>query len=263
MGTTPLYEEWIDHPAFRTSDLSSVKHWMTYEFMLWLSDDFARRWEDTIGRRVVKYGFGMSEVCNVGVCGCRVGHEVPYKDNFLAGTIAPEVGTDVKIVDFDTRQDLPAEEKGEIAIKSPAGCKGYWNKPEETAEAFSPEGWFYTGDIGMIDRDGYIYWYGRKKYLIRVSGFQVSSGEMEMIGRKCPDVANISFAGIPHPQKGEIPIAFVQLISGSTATSGDIEAWFKEKVVSYKVPVVEIVPEIPLTPKGSIDMKKLLLKYNT
>jgi len=261
MATTPIYQEWINHPAFRESDFSFVKHWMTYEFMIWLTDDFARRWEDTFGKRIVKYGFAMSEVCNVAVYGGRVGYEVPHKAEFLAGTVAPDIGVDVRISDFDTREDIPVGKRGEIVVKSPARCKCYWNKPKETAEAFSPDGWFYTGDIGMIDDEGYLHWYGRKKYLIRVSGFQVSSGEMEMIGRKCPEIANIAFVGIPHPQKGEIPKAFVQLAPGHTATAVDIERWFKDNVISYKVPVVEIVPEMPLTPKGSIDMKRLLDKH--
>lgn len=258
MATTPIYREWLANPAFRASDLSCVKHWMTYEFMIWLTDEFARRWRDAFGKRVVKYGFGMSEVCNVGVHGGRVGYEVPHKEEFLAGTVAPGIGVDVRIVDFDTRQELPPGDRGEIVLYSPSRCKRYWNKPSETAEAFSPDGWFYTGDVGMLDGDGYLHWYGRKKYLIRVSGFQVSSGEMEMIGRKCPDIANISFTGIPHPVKGQVPKAFVQLVPGSNALARDIEDWFKANVISYKVPVVEIVPEMPLTPKGSIDMKRLL-----
>jgi acyl-CoA synthetase (AMP-forming)/AMP-acid ligase II len=261
MATTPIYQEWIEHPEWRKADLSSVKHWMTYEFMIWLSDDFATRWQDTFGKRVVKYGFGMSEVCNVAVYGGRVGYEVPHKEEFLAGTVAPGIGVDVKITDFDTREELPPGIRGEIAVLSPSRCKGYWKKPKETAEDFSPEGWFYTGDIGMLDDEGYLHWYGRKKYLIRVSGFQVSSGEMEAFGRKCSDIDNIAFVGIPHPVKGEIPKAFVQLVPGSTASAANIEQWFKDNVVSYKVPVVEIVADMPLTPKGSIDMKKLLKQH--
>lgn len=258
--TVIVLKEWLQHPAFKEFNLSSVKLWMPGEWMVWVSPDLSKEWEDAVGTPVVKWGYSAgTEVANVGIAvGSRIGYEVPFKDTFLMGTVPPEEGMDIRIADFDTHEDLPIGQKGEIVVKSPARCKYYWNKPKETAEALSPEGWLYTGDIGMLDEEGYLYWYGRKKYLIRVSGFQVSSGEVEMVGRRNPDIANIAVIGVPDEKKGEIPKAFVQLVPSSKATSADIEEWFKKHISTYKVPKVEIRPELPLTPKGSIDMKKLL-----
>lgn len=258
IGTVILHKGLLGHPNLKQYNLSSVKLWMTGEWMVWLSPDLAKQWEDAVGRPLVKWGFGMSEVANVMPVGTRVGYEIPFKDTFLMGTVPPDEGIDIRIADFDTHEDLPTGKQGEIVLKSPARCKYYWKKPKETALALSPEGWFYTGDMGMLDEEGYLYWHGRKKYLIRVSGFQVSPGELEMIGRKNPDIANIAVIGIPDEKKGEIPKAFVQLTPGSNSKADQIEGWFKKHISSYKVPKVEIRKELPLTPKGSIDMKRLV-----
>lgn len=257
-GTVMVYRDLMEHLDFKNYDVSSVKLWAPGEWMVWVTPDFAKHFKNVIGLPVVKWGYGGSEVCNVGASGARVGYEIPFKDQFLAGAIPPHEGIDLKIIDFDTRQELPLGEKGEIVIKTPARCKFYWNKPEETAKSLTPDGWFFTGDIGMLDDDGYLYWYGRKKYLIRVSGFQVSAAEIEMIGRNCPAIANIAVAGIAHPKKGEVPMAFVQLVAGAKSTAEDIEKWFKDHIATYKVPTVKVIDNLPLTPKGSIDMKKLL-----
>jgi fatty-acyl-CoA synthase/long-chain acyl-CoA synthetase len=253
----PIYSQLLDNHVFKEYDFSSVKLWEAAEWMVWLTPGFAKKWEDAVGKPLVKFGFGMSEIANVGPSGTRVGYEIPFKDTFLMGAVPPDEGIDIRIADFDTHEDLGLGKRGEILIKSQARCKYYWNKPKETTAALSPEGWFYSGDIGMLDEQGYIYWYGRKKYLIRVSGFQVSPGEVEMIGRKHPDIVNIAVIGIRDEKKGEVPKAFVQLLPGSKATASDIEEWFKKYISTYKVPLVEIRPELPLTPKGSIDMKNL------
>jgi long-chain acyl-CoA synthetase len=257
VGTVPIIQGLLGHPRLKEYDLSSVKKWLLGEWMVWLTPELASEWEKAIGTRPVKWGYGQTETINVIPDGTRIGYELPFKDKFIMAAVPPDAGFDIRIVDFETREDLPPGQKGEIVMKAPARCKYYWNKPKETAESLSPEGWLYSGDVGMLDEEGYLYWYGRKKYLIRVSGFQVSGGEIEMIGRQCPDIANIAVIGIPDPRKGEVPKAFVELKPGSQSTAVDIEAWFKQHISSYKVPVVEILPQLPLTPKGSIDMKAL------
>jgi long-chain acyl-CoA synthetase len=254
----PLFKALLAHPAFKEYDLSSVKLWEAGEWMVWVTPDFAKQWEDAVGCPIVKAGYGMSEIANHMLAGNRIGYEIPFKSPFLMGTVPPDEGIDIRIADFVTHEDLPLGTQGEIVIKSPARCKCYWNKPKETAKLLTPDGWFYTGDVGMLDEEGYLYWYGRKKYLIRVSGFQVSPGEIEMIGRKNPDIANIAIVGIPDDKKGQIPKAFVQLVPQSRATKKDLEEWFKKHIAAYKVPTVEIRTRFPLTRKGSIDMKKLL-----
>jgi long-chain acyl-CoA synthetase len=259
-GTVPIYEGLLDQPALRRYDLSSVKLWECAEWMIWLSAEFAKKWKDAVGISLTKVGYGPSEVIIHGTAGTRIGYEIPFKATFMSSAVPPDEGIDVRIVDFDSHEDLPFGRQGEIAIKSPSMCKCYWNKPKETAEAFSAEGWFFSGDVGLLDEEGYLYWYGRKRSLIRVSGFQVAAGEIEMIGRKNPDIANIAVIGIPDEKKGQIPKAFVQLTPGARATEADIEGWFKKHISTYKVPQVEIRHVLPMTPKGSTDMSKLLEK---
>ncbi len=257
VGTVLLHKALLEHPQLKEYDLSSIKMWQTGEWMVWLTEELAKEWGRAAGRPLVKWGYGMSEVANVAVCGGRLGYEIPFKDTFLMGTVPPLEEIDVKIADFNTHEVLPTGKQGEIVLKSPARCKYYWRKPKETAAALSPEGWFYTGDMGMLDGEGYLYWYGRKKYIIRVSGFQVSPGEIEMIGLRNSDIAKIAVMGIPDVKKGEIPKAFVQLAENSKATADDLVAWFKKNISSYKVPKIELIKEMPLTAKGSIDMKTL------
>jgi long-chain acyl-CoA synthetase len=260
-GATPIFEMLLKDPALKEYDLSSVKYWVAGEWWIWITPELIKRWQDAVGKPIIKAGYRLTEVANVGCPGNRVGYEIPYEDVFIDGVVPPDEGIDVKVVDFDTREELPLGQQGEIVIKSPARCKYYWNKPKETAELLGPEGWLCTGDIGKIgDEDGYIYWYGRKGSLIRTSGFQVTPGEVEMIGKRNPDIFDIAVTGIPDEKKGQVPKAFVQLVPGSKATAADIEEWYKKNIATYKVPKVEIVPEFPRTPKGSIDLGKLLAK---
>lgn len=261
-GIIPIFKALMSSPNIRDYNLSSVKAWACGEWMVWLTPDFAEKWKEFTGHPLLKWGYAMSEVANVGPCGMRLGYELPFKSEFMMGTIPPDEGIDVKIVDFDTGEELPFGEKGEIVIKSPARCLYYWNKAKQTARALGTDGWFHTNDIGMMDEEGYVYWYGRQKYLIRCSGFQVSPGEVEMIGRHNSDISNIAVIGIPDSRKGEIPKAFVELKPGSKTKAIDIEEWFKKNIVHYKVPKVEILDKLPLTPKGSIDMNKLFDRQN-
>jgi acyl-coenzyme A synthetase/AMP-(fatty) acid ligase len=259
VGTTMIYKALLEHGSLKEYDLSSVKLWECGEWMVWLTPEFAKQWKDAVGLPLVKAGYGIgTEAANHMVPGNRIGFEIPFKDQFMMATVSPDEGIDIRIVDFGTREDLPLGQKGEIVYKSPALISYYWNKPDETKKAITPDGWIYTGDVGMLDEEGYLYWYGREKYLIRVSGFQVSAGELEMIGRRNQDIANIAVVGIPDEKKGQIPKAYVQLSPGSGATATEIEEWFKKHISAYKVPKVEIITEFPMTSKGSIDMKKLL-----
>lgn len=105
--TIPIYQELLEHPAFQEYDLSSVKLWKAGEWMIWLTPKFARKVENVIGASAVKMVYSMSEVALVGVSGARVGYEIPFKDEFLVGTVPPDEGVDIRIVDFRTKQDVP------------------------------------------------------------------------------------------------------------------------------------------------------------
>jgi len=161
----------------------------------------------------------------------------------------------VKIVDLETSQkDLPPGEEGEIVIKGPTIMKGYWNRPEETRDSMR-DGWFYTGDIGVLDEEGYMKIVGRKKELIKCSGFSVFPSEVENLLFKHPAVSDVAVIGVPDPYRGESPKAFVVLKSDSQGrvSEEEIVAWCKENMSTYKRPRdVEFREDLPKSAAGKI-----------
>jgi len=170
------------------------------------------------------------------------------------GILAP--GVQIKITDFETREELPIGKTGNVVVKSPAGIRKYWNKPKETKENIV-NGWIYSGDIGRLGEDGLIYYYGRKRDVIKVSGYTLAPREVEVLGLQNPAIEKIAVVGLPHPKKGEIPKAFIELKPSSTATEAELVQWFKENIAAYKVPLVEIRDSLPISNKGEVLKRKL------
>jgi len=159
----------------------------------------------------------------------------------------------VRIGDIETGEgSMPAGKEGEIVFQAPQLMKGYWNRPEETKEMLR-DGWLYTGDVGYMDDDGYVFITSRKKDLIKPSGFQVWPREVEEVISAHPAVAEVSVAGIPDAKQGEAVKAWVVLDAGKTATAEEIQAWCKEKLVAYKIPkFVEFRSDLPKTMVGKV-----------
>lgn len=180
-----------------------------------------------------------------------------YKPGFLGISQL----NDVKIVDLETRQkELPPNEQGEIAIKGPTVMKGYWNRPEETKEVLR-DGWFYTGDIGLMDEEGYIKIVGRKKELIKCSGYSVFPPEVEHLLYGHPAVAEVAVIGVPDPYRGESPKAFIVLLSEyrGKIKEEEIIEWCKENMATYKRPrEVEFRDELPKS--GAAKILRRVLK---
>jgi long-chain acyl-CoA synthetase len=142
---------------------------------------------------------------------------------------------------------LPRGKVGEIVVRGPNVMKGYWNDEKATAEAFK-FGWFHTGDMGYRDRLGFIYFVDREKDVIKVGGYTVFSCEVEEEILQNPKVLKAALVGIPHPTKGQVPVAVVQLKDGETATEEELLEWCKEHIAAYKAPrKIKIVKEMPLT----------------
>ena len=233
-------------------DLSSLKRCVAVDFALNLTPEMVYAWKKLTGLDLFEFGLGMTETFNYQITGFP---EMPFK-TFMKGIPLPDV--EIKICKMDDPETtLPIEEVGEICVKTPSLFKFYWNKPEETENAFTKDGWFLTGDIGYISNDGWIYMTGRKKYVLKVSGFTVSPEEIEMVGRKNPDILDIGVIGISHPHKGQVPRAYVVLNPHFKKTPEEIKNWFKEHIASVKVPEIKIVDSIPKTLKGATDYKKL------
>lgn len=177
------------------------------------------------------------------------------------GTLGiPCISTDIKIVDLKNEtRELGPNEEGEIIIKGPILMKGYWNKPEETKQTLK-NGWLYTGDIGKMDEEGYIKLVGRKKEMIKCSGYSVFPAEIENILYSHPAISEVAVIGIPDSYRGESPKAFIVLKQEykGKITENDILNWVKENMAAYKRPrEIEFRNELPKSYAGKV-LKRIL-----
>ncbi|MBI2362454.1 MAG: AMP-binding protein, partial [Elusimicrobia bacterium] len=151
----------------------------------------------------------------------------------------------VSIVD-DAGRALPQGEEGEICIKGPNVMKGYLRDPEATRAAVSPQGWFKTGDVGIIDADGFVHIRDRKKDMIIVKGLKVFSAQVEQVIATHPDVAEAAVVGIPEADNDERIKAFIVLREGASADTAELHRFCREKLDAYKRPRdIEIAKELP------------------
>ncbi|MDI9633304.1 MAG: class I adenylate-forming enzyme family protein [Methanolinea sp.] len=145
--------------------------------------------------------------------------------------------TEVKIVDTgDPSVVLPPGEQGEVAVRGPSVALGYWRREEETREAFLPDGWFLTGDVGYLDEGGVLFITDRKKDMINMSGWKIYPTEVENVILQHPAVADAAVFGIPDERRGEIPAAAIVLREGAEASDEEIAGFCRERLAGYKVP---------------------------
>ncbi|MEW6111714.1 MAG: AMP-binding protein, partial [Thermodesulfobacteriota bacterium] len=213
--------------------------------------EVAKRFEAKTGA-VIFEGYGLSETSPI------VTTNPTEKDNRKFGSVGfPICGTDIKIVDIDTGMtELAPGEDGEIAICGPQVMKGYWNKPEETANVFRQidgRRYFLTGDIGHFDEDGFLLITDRKKDLILVGGFNVYPRDVEEILFTHPKVALAAVVGVPDPKSGEAPKAYIQLKPGEQATEEEFMEFCKDKMAGYKRPrSIEFRETLPTSVIGKV-----------
>lgn len=173
----------------------------------------------------------------------------------------PFSGVDIRIVDpSDDTKDVPLGEEGELWIRDNSVAVGYWNRPEETAEAFPGDGWIKTGDIARIDEDGFVWLCGRLKELIKASGYSVFPAEVEEYLYKHPAIAECAVIGVPHDYRGEDVKAFVTLRPEwvGKITEDELVAWAREQMAVYKYPrTIEFRDSLPKSGTGKI-MRKIL-----
>jgi long-chain acyl-CoA synthetase len=180
----------------------------------------------------------------------------------------PFPNVDFKLLDPDTGKEVPIGEPGEICIKGPMVMKEYYNKPEETKKAVDSDGFMHTGDMGVMDKEGYVKIVDRTKDMIIVGGYKVFSAKLEDTLTQHPAIEMVATIGIPNPDRpgSEIVKAFIQLDpdfeydGNEDALKEDILAFAKENCAPYEIPKsFEITEELPLTTVGKVD-KKLLRK---
>ncbi len=159
-------------------------------------------------------------------------------------------------------ENLPVNQDGELWIKGPNVMRGYYHDPEATAAVLTPDGWFKTGDIARIDADGFLAITGRKKEMIIMAGEKIAPGEIEDIIRKHPAVLLVAVIGAKDPQRGEVPVAFVQLEPGlaQRPTAQEIRVFVRSRLAPYKTPRdVYFVDDMPRSPTGKILKRALVI----
>jgi long-chain acyl-CoA synthetase len=174
------------------------------------------------------------------------------------GIPLPDV--EVRIADVDTGQgSLPAGEVGEILIRAPQLMQGYWQRPTETENTIR-NGWLYTGDLGYLDEDGYLFIVDRKKDVIKPSGFQVWPREVEEVIASHPAVDEVGVGGIHDDYQGEAVKAWVVLQPGQQASAEEIRAYCRKRLAAYKVPKqIEFTDSLPKTLVGKV-LRRVLIE---
>ena len=170
----------------------------------------------------------------------------------------PLPGVEARVVDPETGQPLPDGQVGEIQIRGPNVFKGYWRQPEKTAEAFTSDGWFHTGDLGLREPDGYFTLHGRAKDLIITGGLNVYPPEVERVLAGHPAVAACAVIGCPDPEWGERVTAAVVLKSGQAVSTGELISFCRERLAAYKSPrSVVVCDELPRNAMGKVQKGQL------
>ncbi|MDI1450521.1 long-chain fatty acid--CoA ligase [Polyangium sp. 6x1] len=205
---------------------------------------------------VFKQGFGMTEF------GPGIFSMDPEYAETKAGSIGkPNYFIDVRIVDDDNRP-LPAGEVGELVLKGPSACSGYFNNPEASRASVDAEGWFHTGDMARVDEDGFYYIADRKKDMFISGGENVYPAEIEKVLYEHPAVAQVAVIGVPDEKWGEVGRAIVVTKPGESATEEAILAHCRDHLAKYKVPKsVLFVDAMPISAAGKILKRELKEKY--
>jgi len=245
-----MYIGMLSHPNFNQTDNSSIKGCFSGSAPLPL--EVIKDFEDKTGAVIVE-GFGLTE-------STPVTHINPFSGGKRkAGSIGiPIPDTECRIVDLnDGITDMPVGETGEIIIKGPQVMKGYRNKPEETAETLK-DGWLHTGDIAMMDEEGYFFIVDRKKDMIISGGYNVYPRDIEEVFFEHPKVLEATAIGVPHPTRGEQVKVFVVPKEGETPTEEELMEYCKTKLAKYKLPTeIEFRVELPKTNVGKVLKKNL------
>jgi long-chain acyl-CoA synthetase len=248
-GVPALYTAMANNPRVREYGVDCIKACVSGAAPLPV--EVLQRFETITGARIME-GYGLSESSPVATGNPMLGERKP-------GSIGlPWPDTEIRIVDQGAgERDLPLGETGEILIQGPQVMKEYWNKPEETLATIK-DGWLYTGDIGRMDEDGYVFIVDRKKDMIITGGFNIYPREVEEVLYEHPKVLEAGVIGVKDERSGERVKAFVVLKAGQTATPEEIMEFCRTRLTPYKVPRwVEFRSELPKNNVGKL-MRRVL-----
>lgn len=242
-----LFNALLQHPQFQGVDFSSLC--ISQAGGMAASSGTAKHWLEVTGSPMIE-GWGMSETCAIGT-------NNPVNNTEFTGTIGlPLPGISIAIKD-DAGNSLAVGQSGEICIKGPNVMTGYYQQPEESARAFTSDGYLRTGDIGVMDERGYTRIVDRKKDMILVSGFNVFPNELENVISLCPGVVECAAIGIPDDKQGEAIKVFI-VKNDPTLSEDDVARYCRDKLTGYKHPkYIEFRDELPKTNVGKILRREL------
>lgn len=250
--------EVMEHPDVEGYDLRSLRSMRVSSFVKKLGLAYRQRWRALTGTTMIEAAWGMTETHT--------------NDTFTRGMQQddfdlqsrpifvglPMPGTELKICDFDTGALLPLGSEGELCCRTPSLLKGYWNKPEANAQTLRG-GWLHTGDIAMLDEQGYLHFLGRRKEMLKVRGMSVFPAEIEALLGMHPAVLGSGVVGRVDAHKGEVPVAFIQLDPAQAAglTAEALQDWCRERMATYKVPEIRLVAQLVTSATGKVLKGKL------
>ena len=242
-----LYNALLNNPEFAKLDFSKLV--AANGGGMAVQEAVAKRWYETTGAPIIE-GYGLSETSPCVTCN-------PATSTEYTGTIGlPFPSTEISIRDDDGKE-VPLGQPGEICIRGPQVMAGYWNRPDETAKVMTPDGFFRSGDIGVLDERGYVKIVDRKKDMILVSGFNVYPNEIEDVVAKLPGVFEVAAVGVPDQHSGEAVKLFI-VKRDPALTEKDVLAFCKERLTGYKRPkAIEFRSELPKTNVGKILRRQL------
>jgi len=249
----PMNAAILNYPGIENRDLTSLKLNFATSFGMNVDEKMAKAWREiTDGCLLFEASYGLSETHT-----CDTMMPIDKVKFGTCGIATYE--TEFRIVDMETGEDLPPGEQGEIVVKNPGVFKGYLNRPEATKETLQ-NGWVFTGDIGMLDKDGYLYFQGRVKEMIKSSGFSVFPEDVESLLSEHEAISQVAAIGVPDKTRGESVKAFIVLRPeyNGKVSENEIIAWAKEKMAAYKYPrEVEFLESLPATSSGKV-LRRLL-----
>ncbi len=254
-GVPAMYVAINNHPKTPQYNLRSIRACLSGASALPL--EVANKFEELTGGRLVE-GFGMTECSPVASAN-------PLFGDRRIGTVGlPLPNTEMSVVSLTPDADgnykhLPQGEEGELVVRGPQVMKGYWNQPDSSSD-IDEDGWLHTGDIGLMDEDGYFKIVDRKKDLIIASGYNIVPREVEEVLFTHAKVFEATVAGLPDPKRGETVKAYVVLKQGESADADEIRAFCKENLAPYKVPtLVEFLDELPKSQAGKV-LRRVLVE---